>query len=348
MRIHALGLITALALAVLCCALPALAEELKLGVLYVNDTHGHLLPFRIHGESDWGGYARLHAAIQRQRADDGYFWLTLHAGDAFQGTPLSNMFKGLLDIECLNQTGCDAMCLGNHEFDFGYANLCEQMASARFPVLCANAYDRQRGTPVATPYVILERGGYKIGIIGLVTETLVLETDPRIAERVEVYQVLPVARQLAGYLRSTGCDVVVVLSHQGFTHDVELARLVPEVDIIVGGHSHTILDAPMEIDHGDGRRALVVQDGCYGDKLGVLKLTFVRQDPSARFQLGGYEAEYIPLKPSEPEDGELLAFLERYEHNLHAELGHTTHSRRDIAESILRWMQRYLSGETPW
>ncbi len=308
-----------LAIFLLCTGLAA-AEELKLGVLHVNDTHGHLLPFRLHGEDGWAGFARLRVAIQRQRADTGYYWLTLHAGDAFQGTPLSNMLTGFLDIECLNQMGFDAMCLGNHEFDFGYELIRGRLADANFAMLSANVIDRERGTPVAAPYVILRRGDYRIGVIGLTTETLPLETNPKIQDRILAYHAIPVAKQLAGYLRCVGCDVVIVLAHEGYNRDIELARNVPDVDVVVGGHSHTFLTEPTVVDGGAGRSVIVTQDGCYGENLGVLKLTFTRDTPEQRFRLAAHEGAFVAQKPTEPQDDGLLAFLNDYDSRLQAEM----------------------------
>lgn len=305
----------------------ASAEELKLGILHVNDTHGHLLPFGINHEDGWAGFARLRVAIQRQRADTSYQWLTLHAGDAFQGTPLSILLTGFLDIECLNQMGFDAMCLGNHEFDFGYELIRSRLSDANFAMLSANVIDRERGTPVAPPYVILHRGNYRIGVIGLTTETLALETNPKVADRIVAYPAIPVARQLAGYLRSVGCDVVVVLAHEGYDRDLELAQQAPEIDVIVGGHSHTFLDKPTEVaSHIDNPAVttqptvVVTQDGCWAQNLGALKLTFTRDDPSQRFTLASESEQFVPLKPSEPQDDGLLSFLKDYDQRLRAEM----------------------------
>jgi 2',3'-cyclic-nucleotide 2'-phosphodiesterase (5'-nucleotidase family) len=262
----------------------------------------------------------LRVALQRQRADTDYYWLTLHAGDAFQGTPLSNLLTGFLDIECLNQMGFDALCLGNHEFDFGYDLIRGRISDANFPVLSANVVDRERGTPVALPYAILRRGDYRIGIIGLTTETLALETNPKVQDSVIAYPAIPVARQLAGYLRSVGCDVVIVLAHEGLKRDEELARQVPDVDVVVGGHSHDFLDAPEEVQNEAGRITLVTQDGCFAQNLGVLKLTFHRDDPSQRFTLAEHSGQFIPLKPSEPQDDGLAAFLGDYDRRLRVEM----------------------------
>ena len=295
---------------------PALAEELKLGICYTNDTHGHLLPFRAHGEEGWGGVAKRRVAIQRARSDTDYYWLVLDAGDVFQGTPLSNMLTGFLDLECMNQMGYDAMCLGNHEFDFGFELIRSRMLDVNFNMLCANVIDRERGTSVGKPYVILRRGDYRIGVIGLTTETLAYETHPKVKDYVLVYPAIPVARTLAGYLRSTGCDIVIALTHQGYNRDLALAEAVPELDAVVGGHTHTVLAEPTQVGN-----VLVTQDGQWGETLGVLKLTFSRPDEGGRFTLASCGNEFVPLGPRSPVDDGLVVFIGDYNQRLAAEMG---------------------------
>jgi len=290
------------------------AETLKLGVMHTNDHHGHLVPFRNDGQDGWGGVARRRVAIQRERADTQYQWLLLDAGDVFQGTPISNLLTGFLDLECMNQMGYDAMCLGNHEFDFGYELLRSRMSDINFKVLCANVVDKERGQPVAEPYTILRRGPYRIGVIGVTTETLPNETHPKVKDY--VYTVpSPVVKGLASYLRGVGCDLVIALTHQGYQRDLSLAKDVPELDVIVGGHTHTKLDEPTRV--GD---VLVTQTNGWGRYLGVLKMTFEREGPGQRFKLAGYDNKYQPMTPDLPEDDGLKAFVAEYDQRLKQEM----------------------------
>lgn len=292
----------------------AQAETLKLGVMHTNDHHGHLLPFRDSGQDNWGGVARRRVAIQRERADTSYQWLLLDGGDVFQGTPISNLLTGFLDLECMNQMGYDAMVLGNHEFDFGYELLRSRMSDAHFHLLCANVIDRERGTPVAEPYVILRRGPYRIGVIGITTETLASETHPKAKEYVVAHP-NTVVKGLAQYLRGVGCDIVIALTHQGYNRDLALAEAVPELDAIVGGHTHTKLDEPTRV--GD---VLVTQTNGWGRYLGVLKMTFDRPDAGSRFKLVGFENKYQPMSPDLPEDDGLKAFIADYDQRLRQEM----------------------------
>jgi len=292
-------------------------EVLNLGIIHTNDTHGHLMPYRAHSENDWSGVAKRRVAIQRARADTEYYWLVLDAGDVFQGTPLSNLLRGFLDLECMNQMGYDAMVLGNHEFDFGYDLLQSRMADVNFNVLCANIVDNERGKPVAQPYCIIQRGDYRIGIIGLTTETLLFETHPSIAEHAMAHRALPVAQSLARYLRDIGCDIVIALAHEGYNRDLKLAEAVPELDVIVGGHTHTFLEKPTLV--GD---VVVTQDGQWAENLGVLKLKFERsREEGARFKLVSCEENFEPLKPGSPEDDGLKVFIADYQRRFDEEMG---------------------------
>ena len=291
-------------------------ETLKLGIVHTNDTHGHLMPFRADGENGWGGVAKRRVAIQRALSDTDYYWLVLDAGDVFQGTPISNMLTGFLDLECMNQMGYDAMCLGNHEFDFGYELIRSRMLDVNFDMLCCNVVDRERGTPVAKPYTIIRRGDYRIGVIGLTTETLLGETHPKIKDYVNVYPPLPIVRDLARFLRGIGCDVVVALGHQGYNRDLALAEAVPELDVVVGGHTHTYLDEPTRV--GD---VLVTQNGDWGRNLGILQLTFTRDSRDERFKLAEYTNEYKPLSPDAAVDFGLESFIGDYDRRFEAEMG---------------------------
>jgi len=314
------------------------AETLRLGVMHTNDHHGHLLPFRSEGQDGWGGVARRRVAIQRERADTAYQWLLLDAGDVFQGTPISNLLTGFLDLECMNQMGYDAMALGNHEFDFGYELLRSRMSDINYKVLCANVVDRERGLPVAEPFAILRRGAYRIGLIGVTTETLPTETHPKVRDY--VYTVpSPVVKGLANYLRGVGCDLVIALTHQGYQRDLALAKEVPDLDVIVGGHTHTKLDEPTRV--GD---VLVTQTNGWGRYLGVLKMVFEREGPGQRFKLADYTNKYQPMSPDLPQDDGLKAFVADYDQRLQQEMSKVVCSaKHDFAVEQVRLRENALA-----
>src|SRR5690606_18673666 len=153
----------------------------------------------------------------------------------------------------------------------GYELLLGRIKDVNFPVLCCNVTDKETGRPIAEPYTILERGGYRIGVIGATTETLTGETHPLIANYVDVHPATPVVRNLAQYLRGIDCDIVIALTHQGYPRDLELAEAVPELDVIIGGHTHTKLYEATRV--GD---VIVSQTYEWGKQIGVMKLSFER------------------------------------------------------------------------
>ena len=291
-------------------------EVLKLGIIHTNDIHGHVLPFAFQGEEDWGGAARLAAAIAEVRADQEYHWLLLDAGDAGPGLPVSDEQRWLPVLDCMNRIGYDAMCTGNGEFSWGYAQARDYLSAAEFPVLCANIAIAESGVPAFPPYAVFQRGPYRIGVIGLVRESFSQDLYYKLGHQVRFCPVEPVATSLAYYLRWIGCDVIIALTHQGYIYDLQMAKSVPELNVIVGGHSHTFVQRPERIG-----QVLVTQDGEWAKSLGVLKLEFTRPDPAARFSLSDYSEEFIPLGPDMPADVEMAELMESYRQRFEQAMG---------------------------
>jgi 5'-nucleotidase len=215
--------------------------------------------------------------------------LVLHAGDAVQGTLFFNVFQGRVDFEFLNQLGLDAMTLGNHEFDKGPALTGSLVARARFPVVSANL-DVSAEPALAgriRPSVVRLFGGSRVGIVGVTTPT-----TPKITSdvgKVVFHPAAPAVAAAVAELHGQGVDKIVVLSHLGYGADIALAKAVPGIDVIVGGHSHTLLGDPArlgqlgltpagpyptEVRGPDGGKVLVVQAWRWGMELGLLQVTF--------------------------------------------------------------------------
>jgi 2',3'-cyclic-nucleotide 2'-phosphodiesterase (5'-nucleotidase family) len=189
--------------------------------------------------------------------------------------------KGLIlcDKDVLNAMEFDVTCLGNHEFDNGMEELARRLRNLKVPVVCAN-YDFT-GSPIeglVKPYVILEKAGKKIGVIGLLTDvTSVVNVE--IANSMKYSHPVGVTNRLAEELKvQKGCDLVVCLTHLGFEgedyNDTELAAKVRYVDVIVGGHSHTHLDDLVKVADLDGVPVTIVTDGKWGLDIGNLKVSF--------------------------------------------------------------------------
>ena len=262
MRKHLLALAAA-ALCLAACSGPGS----RLVILHANDTHSHLDPLR----DGTGGVIERAAYVDSVRAKRGAGnVLLLHAGDFSQGTSYFTILNGDLEIDVLNAMGYDCVCLGNHEFDNGLEELGRRLSALQCPVVCAN-YDFtpfEAGKYIA-PYTIVRKAGISIGIIGLlcdVSSVVSRETADRMPYLGPDEEV---ANKWAKYLKEEAlCDKVILLTHIGYEEDVALAPKLHGVDLIVGGHSHTFLDAPTVCKDADGKPLPVVTDGCWGLEMG--------------------------------------------------------------------------------
>lgn len=253
--------------------LSASATPRQLTILHVNDMHTHYLA----EEADWvkedpkplvGGMVALKSAVARESKSTSAT-LVLDAGDWLTGTPLSDIevdgVKGGAWMQMMNAIGFDASTIGNHDFDNGTDNLPRLVKMATFPVVSANLL--KDGKPIApAPWVIVEKGGLKIGVVGLILDDLDQEVSRETMAGIEVK---PVARTAQAAIKELdpGTDLIVLLTHQGWEADSLLATRVSGADVIVGGHSHTRLKAPREVNG-----VIVVQAGSYVRELGRLDL----------------------------------------------------------------------------
>lgn len=285
-------------------AAPVQADSISLTILHTNDLHGHLLPYLDErdsgslpeqaarqsseaghsngpdraGSAEWpstpagaakvGGMAYLASIVDLERKG-APLTLLLDAGDIAQGTPISNFFQGKPVVEIMNLLRYDAMELGNHEFDWGKSPVHRMIGWASFPVLCANLVQtgNRRGFPGTSPYIIKEVGQLKVGILGLITPETPVITMKGNTDGLTFLPPEEIAGVLVPAMKERGANIVVVLSHLGVEGDRALARSVPGIDVIVGGHSHTVLrEAILEGE------TIIVQTGSYGKYLGKLVL----------------------------------------------------------------------------
>jgi 5'-nucleotidase len=249
-------------------------------ILHLNDTHSHIDPERSGKNAGHAGVIETAAYVDEVRAEFGKKnVLLLHAGDFSQGTSYFTEMNGDMEIAVLNSTGYDVVCLGNHEFDNGMDALARRLQNLKSEVVCAN-YDFST-TPLSDyvkPYTIVKRGGVKIGIIGLLANVADV-VDADIAAQLQFQDPAACAQKYTDYLKNEKkCDMVICLSHLGFDDepytDVELASRIRNVDIIVGGHSHTKLKDKVLVKNLDGEDVVIVQDGKWGLKAGRLDITF--------------------------------------------------------------------------
>lgn len=236
-------------------------------IMHTNDTHSQIEPYSYKDDVNVGGFLRREAAIREVRAENPNT-LLLDAGDFSQGTPYFNFFKGYMEVRLMNAMGYDAATLGNHEFDNGCDALAARLKTADFPVVCANyAFVNKKLDRVIKQYVIVERGGLKIGIFGLGVN-LDGYVAPQIANEVFYLNPFQAARATVSELQRQHCDLIVCLSHLGVDttltdNDFEIARQVPEIDVIIGGHTHEELNPPVVI--GKTRVCQMTNRGkCFG------------------------------------------------------------------------------------
>ncbi|OIQ50655.1 NAD 5'-nucleotidase precursor [Pseudodesulfovibrio hydrargyri] len=282
-----------LVLAVLILSWPVTARAFDVTLLHVNDSHSYLDPtaetLALQGKPVYarlGGWARLKSAVDAVRAGRGDVVL-LHAGDAVQGGLYYMKYGGKPEMEFLDRLGFDAFVPGNHEFDRGAPYLARVLGYTKVPVVCANL-DGSAVPALAArvrPYVIAERSGERIGIVGLITpETESISSPGEVRFTDTVHTATLIVREL----QARGVNKIVLLTHQGFEADKRLAAEVPGVDVIVGGHSHTLLGNsgieamglrpaaayPTVVKGADGDDVYVVTAWKWGRVLGRLDLTF--------------------------------------------------------------------------
>lgn len=258
-------------------ALPALAQK-RLTILHLNDTHSHLEPERSGLAKGSGGVIELAAYKDSViKADGKRNVLLLHAGDFNQGTSYYTVLGGHVEIDLINAMGFDCITLGNHEFDNGIADLAVRLARVKCPVVCANYdfSDTELGKYVK-PYAVLKKAGMKIGIIGLMPDITTL-VPRETSSRIPAFENSEVVNRWAKFLKEEKrCDMVIALTHIGFVDepytDPMLVAKSRNVDLVVGGHSHTVLERIEYFTNLDGERIPVVQDGCWGLTVGNLKV----------------------------------------------------------------------------
>jgi len=261
-------------------------NRFSIRILHTNDHHAHLEPIK-YGDRFLGGIARRRTLIDQIRVEskkDHEPLLLLDAGDIFQGTLYFNQYQGQADLDFYNTLAYDAGTIGNHEFDRGQQVLANFITKAKFPIISANL-DIASSSPLygkVRPWHILDMKGEKIGIFGLTTtDTEILSS---VGDGVKFTDPIAAARTSVQNLKQQGINKIIALTHIGFENDVVLAQKVPDIDIIIGAHSHTpvgnIPNAnhpyPLVQKNGKKESVLVVTDWEWGKYLGDLSVSFDR------------------------------------------------------------------------
>lgn len=263
-------------------AVGAYAQK-HLEVLHTNDTHSCIMPLNPNladtAVAGRGGFLRRVAMIKEERAKNPDL-LLIDSGDFSQGSPFYTMFKGDVEIGLMNLMGYDAVTIGNHEFDFGLENMARIFKMAKFPVVCAN-YDFT-GTCVeglVKPYVIIKRNGLKIGLFGLSPQLEGL-VDLSKCKGVTYLDPVEVGNRVAAELKhDKKCDVVICVSHLGWLRpdemgDQKLLASSKDIDLVLGGHSHSYFKDLRYVNNADGKAVPVDQNGKNAMYVGKLTLSF--------------------------------------------------------------------------
>ena len=305
----------------------AAVKDVRLTLLHTNDTHGHLLPYSypetydatdpialLKSRRDIGGAARRATLINRVRQEKDHATLLLDAGDICDGTPFSTEYHGDADIAVMNALGYDLACPGNHEYSNALPQVRKLIDEAKFPLISANSTVKADGKLLYQPYVIKTVGGAKIAFLGLLTYDArtynAAKSDLTLEEPIET------AKRLVPQLRKQA-DLVVVVSHIGVDEDIKLAALVPGIDVIVGGHSHTLLPAPLLVPHpGDVsphsvHGTVIVQDFQWAGTLGRLDLT-LHHDADGMWHVAQYRGRLLPVTHDTPQNTDVARVVNEY------------------------------------
>ncbi|MDG4881772.1 5'-nucleotidase C-terminal domain-containing protein [Mesorhizobium sp. WSM4884] len=268
--------------------------DYTLNILHFNDWHS-----RIEGNNKYestcsaeeetkgeciGGAGRLVTAIAQERKKlEGQNVLLLNAGDSFQGSLFYITYKGAAEEEFLNEIKPDAVTLGNHEFDDGESALVPYLDKAKFPIVSANVVpnDKSGAAGKIKPSMVVEIGGQKIGIVGAVTNDTpeLASPGPNIAIADDVKSITAEVEKL----KAQGINKIIAVTHIGYNRERDVIAKIPGVDVVVGGHSHTLLSNtdpkaagpyPTMVDNPDGYKVPVVQAASYSKYLGEFKVVF--------------------------------------------------------------------------
>ena len=300
-------------------------STVELTVLHINDTHGRLFPYDREVVSEQaatseqevvsepeivnvGGMARLATLVQEIRDANEGRTLLLHAGDVLsRGDDLTVYYGGEANLKVMEVMEYDAFTPGNGDFYFGVPNLLQQTSLIHFPVLMANVVTKEGGTPLFKPYAIREVAGIQVAILGLGF----IRTNHPSGHALILQDPIATAKQLLPELREQA-DLVIALTHIGFTQDQLLAQEVPDIDIIVGGHSHTKLEEALLVPRLSGEGSVVVvQAGDYVRYLGKLDVRLERKS-SGLYEVIDAQSKFLPIGDHLQEDAVVTKILRRY------------------------------------
>jgi 2',3'-cyclic-nucleotide 2'-phosphodiesterase (5'-nucleotidase family) len=334
-------------------------RRLELTILHTNDVHGHMLPYDYGDQMDVGGAARRATLIDQIRRETHHPVLLVDSGDVITRGPLWTEFEGKLDIDVMNSLGYEIAAIGNNEFKVradrsAQGVLLDLVRRSHFPWLAANAFDGTGGyLPGVQPYLVRKIDGVRVAFLGL--------TAPRSATYPQtvgwkISDPIEAARALLPKIRKEA-DVIIALTHIGYGLDLNLAAEDSDLDVIVGGDSHTYLPAmtlvqrprdPLQATPSRRLGIPVVQDGEFGHDLGRLDLQF-EQTAAGAWELRAAQWHTIPITASIPERADVASMLQRAAAPLSQPVGRVQISGSTVADREMatrRLIAQALKEET--
>ena len=265
------------------------SRDLKITILHTNDVHSQIDPFPSSHNlyPNKGGFAKR-ASLFQELITINPNTLIFDAGDIFQGTPYFNFFQGELELNLMKKMGYNAATIGNHEFDAGLKTLKKNILNNNFQFISSN-YDftNTELEGLIDKYKIYNKGGIKIGVFGLGIELKGL-VSPLLYRETRYYDPVDIARDISSKLKfEKGCDLVICISHLGHQYqndkisDTELAKLTSNIDLIIGGHTHTLLKEPLILNNYLGEEVIINQVGYSGIFVGKIDFNFTNDNKNS-------------------------------------------------------------------
>lgn len=281
------------------------SDSVTLRFLHTNDIHAQLTPFTVDGVES-GGMAHLASQVKKERAGKEDSTILLDSGDALSGSNLSALLGGEPMVKIMNTMGYDYMTLGNHDFDFESDGLAESLSKASFKTVATNIFDDLTSTLFranpqgCTGMAIREINGVKVGFLGFSTDDTFLTQDRRTLKDLVIDDPVEKAQRSISFLKLSGAEIIVAISHLGLEQDKKLAEEISGLDIIFSGHSHDATREPVKAG-----KTLIVQEGSKGSHLGSMDVSFnknTRQIDNIKYRL-------IQIDPSSIEPDEEVSSL---------------------------------------
>jgi 5'-nucleotidase len=256
-------------------------------ILHTNDVHSHIDPFpKDHPKFPSMGGASRRATIIEMIKEQNSNILLLDAGDTIQGTPYFNMYGGELEWKLMTLMNYNAMTIGNHEFDNGLEGLVKNLPHAKFDIICSNYnFTNTIFDGNTTAFKIYTVDGVKIGVFGLGVELKGL-VDKKLYLETKYLNPIEITQDTTRILKDLGCDLIVCLSHLGYNYtkptekdlisDLKLAALTQDIDLIIGGHTHTFLEEPKIVKNIVGKDVIINQVGAFGVNIGRIDFIFTK------------------------------------------------------------------------